>query len=205
MAAQTLFEAEVISRDVCRQECLAPLKAWAAQFAQRGWTPSYGPGDHGNMSCRLRGDGFIITARETVKADLRPDQFVEVVAVEERKNVPLIRCRGPLLPSTDALLHWRLYRARPDVGAILHGHDSATLAFAQELKLPVTAVSAKTPSLELIDQAVKLGASSEYLLLLDHGFLALGRSIQQAGELACQWSEQAASGKEAKPGWGKPA
>ena len=183
MAAAELFETVLVEQDAPCDPRIAQLIWWAARFAELGFTPSYGPGDHGNLSCRAP-HGLIITARQTNKARLIPDQFVEVIngPAVLQAGAP-IECRGLRLPSTDTLMHVRIYALRPELQAILHGHDHAALAKADRLHIPVTRISAATPSLALIDEVCGLAREHDYLLMRDHGFLALGRSIDDAGEL----------------------
>ncbi len=183
MAEAGLFDAVVVDRAPVADTCIDVLIWWAARFAELGWTPSYGPGDHGNLSCRTP-RGLMISARETSKATLRPDQFIEVTALDQTGPRPRATCRGLLLPSTDTLLHWRVYQLRPDVNAILHGHDKVALANAHALNLPITSVSAAQPSMALVDDACRLAAKHDYILLRDHGFLVLGGTADEAGELA---------------------
>ena len=190
MAVVELFEPLVIEQRAPEDPRIPTLIWWAARFAAMGFTPSYGPGDHGNMSCRSA-RGLIISARETSKSNMRPDQFVEVTALDDSNPRPRLTCRGPLPPSTDALLHWRVYQRRPEIHAILHGHDAAALANAQALRLPITGPSAAKPSMALVEDACRLIADHDYILLRDHGFLVLGRTIDEAGELAREICAQA--------------
>ncbi len=190
MAARGLFDVEVVEQDAVQDPHVVRLMAQAAHVASLGFTPSYGPGDHGNFSCRTT-TGLIITARETVKVTLRPEHFVEVVGVDDTKTPALVHCRGQRLPSTDTLLHWRIYHARPEIGAILHGHDPLTLAHAAALQLPMTTQSALTQTLELVEETVRLTTLHDYVLLRDHGFLALGTSIEEAGQLIDAWAQRA--------------
>ena len=193
MAPGDLFEAVCERQDVPRDDRVPLLIWWAARFSELGFTPTYGPGDHGNLSCRTP-RGCVITARATTKASLQPEHLVEVVGMHQGEGLPQIRYRGLRVPSTDTLLHLRVYAIRPDVQAILHGHDVQTLARAAVLKLPVTRRSAVAPSPELIDEVCQMVRTHEYLLLRDHGFLAMGRSLDEAGERVRQWCARARSG-----------
>ena len=190
MAQGDLFDVLTVERVVPTAARVAQLISWAAKLAELGFTPSYGPGDHGNMSVRTD-QGLVITARATTKASLRAEDFVEVIGLQRRGSRAVVRCRGTRLPSTDTLLHLRLYEARPDIGAILHGHDPATLAQAGSLELPMTKHSASVPSLELIEEVCRLTAQHTYIVMRDHGFLALGRSVDEAGAMVQTWSHRA--------------
>ena len=201
MAGQDLFDAVLVGPDIPQDSRLPQLIAWAHRFAALGFTPSYGPGDHGNLNCRTP-QGLVISARETAKASLRPEQFVEVIGWVARDARVEVRCRGRLRPSTDTLLHLRLYELRPDIHAVLHGHDPETLKQAASLTLPVTERSAAVPSSELVQEVCRLAARHDYVLLRDHGFLALGPSIEAAGQLALSWAERArhtGGGRQSSP------
>ena len=192
MAVTELFDVVMTHNEVPKDPRGTLLIWWAARFAELGFMPSYGPGDHGNLSCRTP-MGLLITARQTSKAALRQEQLVEVIGMDSTTPTPTIRCRGLLPPSTDALMHLLIYQRRPDIQAILHGHDTAALGKSQELSLPVTEHSAKTPSMDLIQDACGLATQYDYFLMRDHGFLALGTSIDDAGELARQVCARARS------------
>ena len=182
MAVTELYEPVIVERVVPKDARIAQLIWWAARFAELGFTPSYGRGDHGNLSCRTP-TGLVMTARETEKATLRPDQFVEVIRVEWTARPVKLHCRGTRLPSTDALMHLEVYRLRPDMQTAFHGHDQQALAKAAALRIPVTAHSAATQTLDVVVDVKRLVGSTDYLLLRDHGFLALGTSPDDAGEL----------------------
>ena len=176
-----LFEAVLTVREIPTDPRIPALIWWAKRMAELGLTPSYGLGDHGNLSCRTSA-GLIITARATMKAALDAEHVVEILSVTAGETGVKMACRGLHLPSTDTLLHWQIYERRRDVHAIFHGHDPQTLAHAEALRLPITTISASRPSLEVINEASALAASVDYLLLRDHGFVALGTSPDDAGE-----------------------
>ena len=182
MAYAELYEPVLVAHEVPQDPRIDVLIRQAARLAALGLTPSYGPGDHGNLSCRTSA-GCLISARATAKAAMQPGHFVEVVGrdASDADQPVRLRCRGLLRPSTDALLHVEVYRLRPDVGAILHGHDVTALVHAETLGLPMTQQSAATRS--PVDDICALARDHDYLLLREHGFLALGRSIEEAGAL----------------------
>src|SRR3989338_1174134 len=117
MAVTTLFDVEILGQEPSHDARIPQLIDWARAFSERGWTPSYGPGDHGNLSCRTA-QGLLVTARQTAKAALTSKHFVEVMGETAAGNQPVLLCRGPRLPSTDALMHLRLYRSRPYIQTI---------------------------------------------------------------------------------------
>jgi ribulose-5-phosphate 4-epimerase/fuculose-1-phosphate aldolase len=83
-------------------------------------------GASGNASCRIRridGDYYAITAsrvpyhRFTIDDVLIVDEEIEPVG-------------GNGVPSSESLLHMAVYRARPDVGAVIHTHSVYASAYA---------------------------------------------------------------------------
>jgi ribulose-5-phosphate 4-epimerase/fuculose-1-phosphate aldolase len=186
MADGTLFDVTVRRRHAPQHPAAEGLIAAARSFHSAGLTPSYGRGDHGNFSCRTA-DGFLISGRETSKAALRPGQLVHVVGCEPRgKGVSLI-CEGLVPPSTDTLMHAMIYRRRPDVAAILHGHDDEVLRQAEAFGLPVTRCSARANSRQVVEEVQALCASHDYVVLRDHGFVAVGSGLDGAVEVAWRW------------------
>ena len=169
----------------------AELLAAAHALAAQNLTPSYGPGDHGNLSCRLA-EGCLISARHTRKATLRPDDLVHAIRAEETAGGSRqVLFDGPGVPSTDALLHLRLYARDPALGAVLHGHDPALLARAEPLGLPITRGSAAVNSRDVFEELVALAAQGPMVLMRDHGFLALAESVASALALIRRWGAAA--------------
>lgn len=160
-------------------------------------------GSSGNASLRLPGtqtkDLFLITPSRLRYSQQGPDDLVildlEGGAVE-----------GDRLPSTESALHLALYRARPDVGAVIHTHGAYSSAAA-------VAAVAIPPILD--EMVVKVGGSvnvAEYgfpssqelalracdamgernaVLLRNHGLIGAGRDLWEALDV-CQTVERAA-------------
>ncbi len=190
MPLAALFDVIIRRDEIPASPAENELITLAVSMHARGLTPSYGPGDHGNLSCRTP-DGFLISARETSKRSLRPEQLVSVLACERTSQGMRLTVDGRALPSTDALMHWKIYAARPDIGAIVHGHDQEVLKRKEEFGLPTTRISAKVNSLELIDEVCALSAAHDYLLMRDHGFIALGATLAAAEERFMEWFHRA--------------
>lgn len=190
MATGSLFDVIHQSTEIPSDPQAEAIIALAKTMHAMGLTPSYGPGDHGNLSCRIS-RGILISARETSKVDLQPAQLVHVLGKEDALRGPRVICRGPALPSTDTLMHLAIYEQRPDIGAIVHGHDNQLLRRAEALKLSITHTSAKTNSFELIDEMRALSVTHDFMILRDHGFVALGPTLDAAWELCRRWLDQA--------------
>ncbi len=161
-----------------------------------GCAPSYGAGSHGNLSLRTR-RGCLITATRTFLGALKQADFVEIVRCDPAAAPPTIWYLGRSQPSTDSLIHWQMYRWRPQIQCVLHAHDAGVLARAAALGLPQTSSAAQAGSPELIP-LIKPLARRPYFLVKDHGFVAVGRTIEEAGELAAAIHKKAAGPRRAR-------
>ena len=142
----------------------------------------------GNLSIR-GGDGEVwITPARVDKGALRRSDIVEVRADGSR--------HGDAPPSSELPLHQAIYRARPDVGAILHAHPVALVAFSVVHQVPDTRVlhqawricgeagfaAYRLPgSAELGESIVAaLGADRSCVILENHGVVTVGRDLAEA-------------------------
>jgi len=81
---------------------------------QRGWVPATA----GNISVRIGGERIAITCSGGHKGFLDSFSVIEV-DLDAKVITPGAK------PSAETLLHCQIYRAFPDVGAVLHGHSVA--------------------------------------------------------------------------------
>ena len=143
----------------------------------------------GNLSARLSGDRILITPTGMNKGDMTAEQLL-TIDMEGRVIA------GPLKPSSETKMHLAVYRARPDVQAIVHAHPPAATGFAacrirldQDVILPevvfglgkVGFAEYGTPTTDEIPNAVvKEIPDCEALLLSNHGALTVGPDVMQA-------------------------
>ena len=162
------------------------LHHWTYLFSQLGLAPVHAEGAYGNQSFRCEGESFIISRSGMLpeKAFSR-DDFCHVVSCDARDNSCCFSGRS--LPSSETLLHYLLYRQHPWLGAILHGHCSLLLEHAEALAIPTTKAAHPYGTVELAHSAVELvDASTRVFNLKNHGFVALGRDIDEAGRITLQ-------------------
>ncbi|HEU0235353.1 MAG TPA: class II aldolase/adducin family protein [Candidatus Limnocylindrales bacterium] len=81
----------------------------------------------GNVSVRLEGDTLLITPSGRRKDELAPEDLL-VVALEPGARAPGGSAPGAARPSSDVAIHRAIYRARPDVLAVVHAHVPAAMA-----------------------------------------------------------------------------
>jgi len=81
------------------------------------------PGTLGNISARLDAARIVITPSSRPYETMRA-QDVPIVTLTDGT------AKGPFPPSVETLMHLAIYRARPDVAAIVHTHAPAATALA---------------------------------------------------------------------------
>jgi ribulose-5-phosphate 4-epimerase/fuculose-1-phosphate aldolase len=148
-------------------------------------------GASGNVSCRIRraaGDHYAITASRVPYHRFTID---DVLIVDEEIE-PVV---GDGVPSSESLLHLAVYRARPDVGAIVHSHSVYASAYAVAgLPIPplldeqVVALGGAvevaeygaSASAALAANAVAGLGDSAAVLLRHHGVVGVGAGLDEA-------------------------
>jgi ribulose-5-phosphate 4-epimerase/fuculose-1-phosphate aldolase len=174
-------------------ETLKQLQAAGREMVAQGLTW----GNAGNLSARVEGERFLVTASGTRLGNLNDDDFVLYPA-----------SAGALhRPSKEVPMHRAVYEARPEVNAVLHGAPLySTLLACSDLGLPrdlfpeamyylerTARAPYFHPGSEALGEAVREGARSANVLLLEnHGVLVFDESVAealmalQALEFACR-------------------
>jgi L-fuculose-phosphate aldolase len=155
------------------------------QLAARGLIA----GRDGNLSVRLGRDRVLVTPSGFIKSLVTPADMVEV----DFSGKP--RQRTSRKPTSELELHLRILRHRPDVHAVVHAHPPAATGFAvageaipgnllPELIFVVGPVAlvpfgmSGTP--ELGDQVVPYLDKHDALLLVNHGAVTMGGTLDEA-------------------------
>ncbi len=99
------------------------LKEQMCDIGRRIWTKGYCAGNEGNHSIRIGPDRFLCTPTGISKGFLKPDDICTVDS--EGKQVAGKRKR-----TSEMLMHLAIYKARPDVKAVVHSHPPHATAFA---------------------------------------------------------------------------
>ncbi len=159
-------------------------------------------GNSGNVSARVpEADRLLlaITPHARYYDTLTPE---DIIVVDEAGQ-PVA---GQGLPSSELLLHIALYRARPDVGAVIHSHPvMASVIAVTGRPIPLiledqviylggqieVAPYAMTGSAELAQAAVNALGERNACVLAHHGALCVGRDLR-AALCACRYLEKAA-------------
>lgn len=150
-------------------------------------TDGLSPGSSGNLSFR-RGGGFVITP-----SGVDPEEIDATALVRLDLDGRVLHGAG--VPSSEWPMHAALYRARPEIGAVVHCHSpyATTLACARKA-IPalhyMIAVAApdEVPcaryesfgSAALAESAVAAIGKRWATLLANHGQIAVGRDLDHA-------------------------
>lgn len=181
------FKIEMVGRNIPKDPRIKELKHWCRVFHRYNLTPPHKSGSCGNLSFRLENDKdpFIITGSRIGLKDALPDNcFVKVSSVDLKKGI--VCADGIREPSSESMLHSAIYRRRKDVNAIFHGHSQEILSCANKLKIPETKQEDPYGSIELVQSVLKVLGSKSFLVIKKHGFISLGRTMEEAGEIALQ-------------------
>jgi ribulose-5-phosphate 4-epimerase/fuculose-1-phosphate aldolase len=183
----TQFKTEFIDDQLFNDPRLTTLKHWCAEFHRLGLAPLYSGGSYGNLSFRDRpgfNEFFITASGLKLKADLSLNCFVKVVAVDSDRQ--LIMAVGSQAPSSESLLHHAIYQARKEVNAIFHGHSPAILNKGEKLKLPATLREEPYGSIALVNSVLETIGRHNFIIMKNHGFLSLGKTMDEAGQQAIE-------------------
>ena len=151
-------------------------------------------GTAGNISARCSdGESVLITPSARDYRSLTEQDLVRV-------HLALAKAEGRWKPSSEWRLHLTIYRARPDVNAIIHHHGIwASMVAVARKTIPVlideaadigpipTAPYAPSGSAELAEAvAGELTKGSNAVLLANHGAVAVGQDLGEAMDRALQ-------------------
>lgn len=158
------------------------LKVWCERFQKYGLTPMVEGNYTGNLSFRSA-EGFIITASGLEsKKNLTDDCFVYIQAYDDHTNTFFVE--GKKKPSSESIMHHLVYINHKEVKAIFHGHNNLIVRYAENLKLPVTQKEFESGTIELAKEVIKVLEDNKLIVLRNHGFISLGKTMKKAGEMA---------------------
>ncbi len=167
----------------------AYLRTEIVEISRRLYNRGLVSGAGGNVSAIVRdSETALITPSGLCKGNLRPDDIVEVDYSGRRVS-------GGLEPTSELLMHLRVYEVRSDVNAIVHAHPPVSTGFAcAGISLNYTAipeviamlgkisfVGYATPTTEeLAFKVSKHILEANALLLENHGTITIGSNLEQA-------------------------
>jgi L-fuculose-phosphate aldolase len=151
----------------------------------------------GNLSVRLDGDDvrILITPSGLFKGGLHAEDMV----LTDGEGLQVGEALPGRVPSVEAGVHAAVYRACPDVMAIVHGHPAHATALAT-MGLPIEPVLVESAryvgiprvpplapgSPELADAVATGLTRGPAVLLVGHGLFAAGESLRAAADVALE-------------------
>lgn len=170
----TKFRTIFAEREPPSDKRVGELVDWAYRLARWGVVGE----TVGNLSFRSA-RGFIINRTAGDLARIRREEFVEVLKADLASRQ--LTVAGAYEPSSESLMHAAIYEARPDVNAVFHGHSQRLLERASTLRLPVTEKEQPYGTPELAAEILKILEWQKILVMRNHGFVAVGRTMAEAG------------------------
>lgn len=172
----------------------ADLRQQLVRHANRLQPLGLATGTSGNLSVRVEG-GMLITPSGIAYDTLQPDDIVPV----QFTGPGTATWQHPLDPSSEWAMHQAVYQARPEAGAVVHGHPAyATVLAIQGLEIPalhyMIAAAGGAPircapyhtygTAALSAAAVEALEGRKACLLEHHGLLAFEHNLDKAMWLA---------------------
>lgn len=167
------------------------LKEEICEIGHRLWTLGFVAANDGNITVKINEDEFLTTPTGMSKSFLTPEKILRVNGKGE-----VLECEtAGLRPSSEIPMHFRVYKERSDVGAVVHAHPPTATAFAvahqpldkyimPEAILTIGSVPiAKygTPSThEVPDSIVPYLPDHDAILLENHGAITVGVDLTTA-------------------------
>ncbi|MEM2103865.1 MAG: class II aldolase/adducin family protein [Candidatus Bathyarchaeia archaeon] len=179
------FKTEFLLKHPPKDERVKELAEWCRIFHLHGLTPVVKGRSMGNLSFRVKkgSNKFIITSSGLgPKNMLNPECFVKVVNCDLERMVVYVY--GVRKPSSESLLHHRIYALRCDVNAVFHGHDLEITENAEMIGAAETKEWKPYGSLELVKSVEQVLNGNNFIVMKKHGFISLGSSMDDAGRLA---------------------
>lgn len=148
----------------------------------------------GNLSLRVSSELFVITPSGIVYEQMRPEQIVPV-------SLRDLSYTGRLKPSSEKAMHAAIYRHRPEIGAVIHTHQSAASSLAaarkdlreippktREILGPVvrTAAYALPGTRKLAKATIRALQGTNAALLANHGAVCTGRDMTDAFDVCTE-------------------
>ena len=171
------------------------LRAALAETARRSARQGLNPGSSGNVSVRLSG-GFLVTPSGLPNDTLQAGQMI-AVDMQGRSS-------GSLKPSSEWRIHRDIYRARPEVHAVVHAHSPYAVSLAclrrdiPSFHYMIAASGGKDircagyatfGTQALSDNVLAALRNRRACLMANHGLVAVGADLDAALSLAMEVEE----------------
>lgn len=158
----------------------------------------------GNFSIRDKETNYVVVTPSAIDRELLTVDDIVVMDLENN----IIECKKGVKPSSEAMMHFEIYKARPEIMSVVHTHSKMATSFAV-LKKPIPAVIfevagfglkdgvipvadyARPGTVELSKSVIEPILRSDMILLEKHGTVSAGYDIEDAF-LKAQYIEEIA-------------
>lgn len=140
---------------------------------------------YGNLSSRADGNNFWMSASGIDKSDMKDvgRDFLYITDYDEENRAMKVSVPPHVTPrraSVDAIEHWKIYTAHPDVGAIVHIHAWMDGIEATEFNYPCGTIELADAVSDIINRADD--PSRAVVGLKNHGLTITGHSLEDIFE-----------------------
>jgi L-fuculose-phosphate aldolase len=164
------------------------LKEQMCDIGRRIWLKGFCAGNEGNHSYRLSENRVLCTPTGISKGNLKPEDICTV-------DMEGVQVAGKRKRTSEILMHLAIYKARPDVKAVVHSHPPHATAFAiANVELPTcihpeaevflgavkTAKYVTPGDLRLGESLLPYVKDSNTILLQNHGSVTYDKDLEGA-------------------------
>jgi len=183
----TKFKTSFVSEDIPDDKGIEDLKNWCNQFLKNKLITL----DNNSLGLSFRTDDGLIITGNKLKENLSNDCFLSVLNYDVYKNSLFVE--GVLEPSSEAVMHYLIYNTRFEVNAILCGNDDSIIKHAKKLKIIETTEELPSGSVELANEVLDVLSNNNFIVIKNYGFVSLGKTMKEAGDLVLKIHKKAAS------------
>lgn len=177
---KTIFKGQFIPTKK-EEKLIADLIVAGKELGQMGFKDNNG----GNFSIRTK-NGIIIKATGALPHKLKKSDFVLVTGFRKDE----VYVYGEKEPSSEARLHQAIYQARLDINCVLHTHDF--IAVFCPIRIAGVKYVKELPygTIELARTIKRASKNNDYIVMTNHGVLAMGKNITSALKLIKKYHEK---------------
>jgi L-fuculose-phosphate aldolase len=164
------------------------LKETIIDIGKRMYSKEWIAANDGNISVKIAENRVLMTPTRQSKGFMTPEMLT---IIDFEGNI----VEGTYKPSSESLMHLSVYKARPDINAVVHAHPPVSTAFAvagipfDKFILPETILELgkvpiapyATPGTPELSESFKdIIDSHDCFLLKNHGAVSLGDDLMTA-------------------------
>lgn len=182
------FNVNYVGKNIPQFNKNKELKQWYKVFRNKNLAPVINGQAGGNLSYRINEQEkpFVITGSQ-ISLDTNLDNTMLVKVLDCYFDKKIIDVEGTRNPSSESFLHHAIYQKRPDINAIFHGHSTSILDNYKKENIICTKKEVPYGSIKLVNSVLEiLDSKINFLIIKNHGFIALATNMQKAGKLSVE-------------------